>query len=207
MRLKGASVVPFFRHEGVIYLILARERANENWSGGMRWSGFGGSAMPHETAACTATREFCEESMDMPCYTNLKEDLCAENVDLKLVSYSGRHYYVTYVKEISCDWETCLRHVSKVRQNIATIAQCWGEDTDLTQISVCAGDQICNETVRDFQRQRTRDAAKSDLAAICPSMTPNNLHDVALEKDVIACWSLSELHHALNGAARQTFRR
>ena len=210
MYLKGASVVPFFRYDGQIYLILGRERADSNWSGSTRWSGFGGSALPHETSAETATREFAEESMHMPCFRNLKRDLAADDFALKVVAHAGRTYYVTYVKEIACDWESCLRHTTAVRVCAAQVAAIRRQDTTVRRVVVdnmCWGNDvpISADQVRIFQAQRSRDAALVNLKSVCPSMA--GFHDATLEKDLVACWPLDELRAALRCGARQTFRR
>lgn len=209
MHLKGASVVPFFRSHGQIYLVLGRERGDTSWSGSTRWSGFGGTALEDETPMRAAGREFAEESMHMPCFRDLETELVHEDFALKVVSHTPRHYYVTYVKEMAMEWPECLRHASTVRRYAACIARTPATDHPYHVVAdgCCLGDgmPMTAEEVRHFQAQRVRDAALCALCEYCPQMC--GFHDATLEKDLIACWSLDELRAALRCGARKTFRR
>lgn len=106
---RGAGVLPFsVGPDGVVRVLLGRERFMPAWRGSCRWSGFEGSRSPDESVQATAIREFMEESMgivlDRASVTRaITERAYASRIVLKIVNDRQERYHCTYVLQIPWD--------------------------------------------------------------------------------------------------------
>ena len=106
----GAGVLPYsIDADKNIYVLLGRERFMPSWKGSCKWSGFEGSRKPNETIACTAIREFVEESLSVPLEKAVIETIIHEKkylmrIVLKIINHdSNDRYHCTYVVRIPWD--------------------------------------------------------------------------------------------------------
>lgn len=167
---------------------------------------------------------------------DLEAALNRDDYALKVVSHAPTCYYVTYVKEFpAVRWEECLRHLQALRRRAADIETCkqtlamrtrelQGHPRSLRATVVADGDGIHVQLMtrvlqlpdtpqghayaRWAEAQRARDATLADLQATHSYLTAQgDLADVALEKDLIDCWSVAELQTVVRTGARRTLRK
>jgi hypothetical protein len=123
----GAGILPYaVDADKNIYVLLGRERFMPSWKGSCKWSGFEGSRKPNETIACTAIREFVEESLSVPLdEANIKKIICEKKYVMRIVLQIINHdsnvrYHCTYVVRIPWD-DTIPTKFHKTRKRIEYI--------------------------------------------------------------------------------------
>lgn len=118
----GAGVVPYARcPDGMLYVLLGRERWASTWRGSCKWSGFEGSRKIFETPAEAAVREFTEESMGVvmngdDLATKFEQDDFFKRIVLRIVhNRRATRYHCTYV--IRIDWDPSLPDTFQLLKN------------------------------------------------------------------------------------------
>ena len=108
----GAGIIPVsVDPDGVLQILLGRERYVNQWKGSCRWSGFEGSRKEGEKLIDAAVREFREESMDIIVNErDLVQALEHEDYYIRIVlkvssERKPERYHVTYVVFVEWDAE------------------------------------------------------------------------------------------------------
>ena len=130
----GAGVIPVSTDDdGVVRVLLGRERFSPYWKGSCRWSGFEGSRYRCEDITTTALREFTEESLGVVLPREaLRSVIASGDHEMRIVlrimnDRVATRYHCTYIVHIPWDDEiprrferTRLRvqHIDRLMQEV-----------------------------------------------------------------------------------------
>lgn len=204
----GAGVVPVaVDPDGVVHLLLGRERFLPHWKGSCRWSGFEGSRKPDEALRDTAAREFAEESLGVVLECDaLARALRERDYWIRIVlrihhDRRAERYHATYVVPVPWDPELPKRFL-RTRldlEHVDRAAQEWRYAAERALVEPAAAAERERQHAR-VERALTahpgvrvrRDPGTGALASV-------ELNRDHLEKDQVRWWSAEKLGRVLDG--------
>jgi len=123
----GSGILPISVDEnGVVYLLLAKEKFNPLWKEGHKWSGFEGGRKSSESITQTAIREYNEESLGViKLQKNIAEIIKKKEYSMKLVVNIQQDkicskFHITYL--IAVPWQTnCINDFDNLRNMLLSV--------------------------------------------------------------------------------------